>query len=253
MSADSDPAASLPPPIPGEPVSAPPGPESVRAGGARWTAVDAVMGVALVVGLLFLGAIPVYLIAGDSGLDATIGSQVVTEGAFLGAALFLAGRDTSLAAAFEALGMRRPRRPWIGTMLLALLMYLAFAATFASLVTDPEQVDVADELGFDQSTLGAISAAFLIVLVAPVAEEVFFRGFFFGGLRTRLPFVFAALLSGVFFGAIHLTTGNIAVGVQLSVLGIVLAYLYERSGSLWSPIALHAINNALAFAVLVST
>ena len=40
--------------------------------------------------------------------------------------------------------------------------------------------------------------------------------------------------------------------LQLAVLGIVLAWLYERTGSLWPPIALHVFNNALAFAVLVS-
>jgi membrane protease YdiL (CAAX protease family) len=227
--------------------------ETETAAAARWGVGETLLGVAMVIGLLFLGGIPVFLIAGDSGLDATIGSQVVLEAALLGTALFIAGRETNLPAAVRALGLRRPAVPWIGLTLLGLLVYLGFAVLFASLVANPEQVDVADQLGFDQSLLGAISAALLIVIVAPVAEEVFFRGFFFGGLRARLPFPWAALLSGLFFGSIHLTTGDAAVAVQLSVLGIVLAYLYERTGSLWAPIALHTINNALAFIVLVST
>jgi membrane protease YdiL (CAAX protease family) len=248
--------SSFPPPYGGRYEHQPPPPQGSkpRAGGlAHWSVGDTVIGVAMVIGLLFLGGIPVYLLAGDSGLDATIGSQVVLEAALLATALFFAARDVSLDKASAALGLRRPVVPWVGTTLLALLAYLGFAVIFASLVADPEQVDVADELGFDQSTLGAISAGILIVIVAPLAEEVFFRGFFFGGLRARMPFVWAALISGAFFGSIHLTTGNLAVGVQLSVLGIVLAYLYERSGSLWSPIALHTINNGLAFLVLVST
>jgi membrane protease YdiL (CAAX protease family) len=41
--------------------------------------------------------------------------------------------------------------------------------------------------------------------------------------------------------------------VPLAVLGAMLAWLYERTGTLWAPIALHAANNALAFAFLVST
>ncbi len=257
MTQEPGPESTFPPPYGGqfEQPPPPPPPDSPpgAASRAHWSVGDAVIGVAMVVGLLILGGIPVYLLAGDSGLDVTIGSQVVLEAALLSTALFFAARGVSLDRAFAALGLRRPVVPWVGATLLALLAYLGFAVIFASLVADPEQVDVADELGFDQSTLGAISAGILIVLVAPLAEEVFFRGFFFGGLRARMPFVWAALLSGVFFGSIHLTTGNVAVGVQLSVLGIVLAYLYERSGSLWSPIALHTINNGLAFLVLVGT
>lgn len=257
MTQDQGSPSSFPPPYGGrfkdQPPPPPPDSKPRAPSGAHWGVGDAVIGVAMVFGLVFLGTIPVYLLAGDSGLDATIGSQVVLEAALLATALFFAARDVSLDRAYAALGLHRPAGPWVGTTLLALLAYLGFALIFASLVADPEQVDVADELGFDQSTLGAISAGILIVIVAPVAEEVFFRGFFFGGLRARLPFVWAALISGVFFGSIHLTTGNVAVGVQLSVLGIVLAYLYERSGSLWSPIALHAINNGLAFLVLVGT
>jgi membrane protease YdiL (CAAX protease family) len=42
------------------------------------------------------------------------------------------------------------------------------------------------------------------------------------------------------------------VVVQLTVFGLALAWLYERTGSLWPPMALHVLNNALAFAVLTS-
>ena len=152
-----------------------------------------------------------------------------------------------------ALGVRRPRVPWGGITALTFFCYILFAVVFSQLVADPEQVDVADQLGFDQSTLGAISAAILIVLLAPLAEEVFFRGLFFGGLRARLPFFAAALITGAFFGAIHLVGGNWAVAVQLAVLGFALCFLYERTGSLWAPMTVHTINNALAFMVLVST
>lgn len=242
------PSRDQPPP----PVVAPE-PTPPAAGGA-WGVVGAVGGVGLAVGLIILGSIPVLLIAGDSGLDATIGSQLVLEAAFLGTALYFASRGvSSLAAALEALGVRRPQVPWLGTTALVFFAYIAFAIVFSQLVADPEQVDVADQLGFDQSTLGAISAGLLIVLVAPLAEETFFRGLFFGGLRARFPFLVAALLSGAFFGVIHLVGGNWAVAVQLGVLGVALAYLYERTGTLWAPITLHGVNNALAFLVLVST
>ncbi len=204
--------------------------------------------------LVVFGTIPVFALAGEDGLDATIGSQLVLEGAFLGAAIYFATRGgIALAAALGRLGLRRPRVPWLGVTALTFFAYLVFAVLFSQLIADPEQVDVADQLGFDQSTLGAISAAFLIVMLAPLAEEVFFRGLFFGGLRARLSFPAAALISGAFFGSIHLVGGNWAVAVQLAVLGVGLAYLYERTGSLWAPISLHTVNNALAFLVLVSS
>ena len=47
-------------------------------------------------------------------------------------------------------------------------------------------------------------------------------------------------------------TGSWGVVVQLTVLGIALAWVYERTGSIWPSIGIHALNNALAFALLAS-
>ena len=93
---------------------------------------------------------------------------------------------------------------------------------------------------------------FLIVIVAPVSEEVFFRGFMFAGLRRSMPLWIAAVISAVVWGSLHLTGGNVGVAIQLAVFGVILAYLYERSGSLWAPIMAHGLNNAIAFLYLVT-
>ena len=93
---------------------------------------------------------------------------------------------------------------------------------------------------------------FAVERVAPVAEEIFFRGFFFAGLRRSLPFWAAALISGAVFGVIHLSTGDFGVAGQLAIFGIVLAWLYEEHDSLVPAIALHVLNNAIAFTFLVS-
>jgi len=58
-----------------------------------------------------------------------------------------------------------------------------------------------------------------------------------------------ALLSALIFGAIHFEFFKL---VQLSILGVILALLFEKTGSLWSPITLHAINNTLAYIYLLS-
>jgi membrane protease YdiL (CAAX protease family) len=248
-------AGSQPPPPTGPALEGPAAPPlgAPLGGPAAWSPGDALLGVLYVFAAVFVGGGIVFALAGGSGLDATIGAQVVLELAFLGSAFLIASRKAGRDRAGWALGLRRPSAPWAGATALAFFGYLAFAVVFTQLVAEPEQTDVADELGFSVSTFGAIAAGLLIVGVAPVAEEIFFRGFFYGGMRSRLPFALAAGISGAFFGLIHFTTGNWAAVAQLAVLGIILCWLYERTGSLIPPIAMHLVNNALAFSVLVST
>ncbi len=90
----------------------------------------------------------------------------------------------------------------------------------------------------------------LIVLVAPIVEEIVFRGYLQGQLsrifgESRLP----VLISGALFAALHMPgTGAKAVG--LLVMGTVLALVRARTGSVWPGMAVHAIWNAMVLAVL---
>ncbi|HEX5549152.1 MAG TPA: CPBP family intramembrane glutamic endopeptidase [Ktedonobacterales bacterium] len=90
------------------------------------------------------------------------------------------------------------------------------------------------------SSLALIAGA---VLVAPICEEIFFRGFLFGGLLHRMSFWPAALLSAFLFGLAHGDVGSFAV---LFVFGVVLAFVRWRTGSIWPGIVIHAANNATA-------
>ncbi len=98
----------------------------------------------------------------------------------------------------------------------------------------------------------SIAQGILVVGLAPISEELFFRGFLFGGLRGRLSFWPAALISGVFFGLIHLLGGTLAVIPPLAAFGVLLAWLYERTGSIGPPILMHALQNAIAFTITIS-
>lgn len=72
-------------------------------------------------------------------------------------------------------------------------------------------------------------------------------------MRRTLPFVAAAVISAVIFGAFHYTgTSSLTVLPQLAVLGLALAWIYERTGSIYPTMAVHAINNTLAFIILTS-
>jgi membrane protease YdiL (CAAX protease family) len=81
------------------------------------------------------------------------------------------------------------------------------------------------------------------VVVAPVVEEVFFRGFVFAGLRPGYGWRWAAVISSGLFALIHFTPTAI---IPIFFLGYIFAYLYHRSNSLWPAIMMHAATNALA-------
>ena len=73
----------------------------------------------------------------------------------------------------------------------------------------------------------------LITVFAPLGEELFFRGFFFGSLRNwRGPWL-AAVLTGLVFGAIHAGSSPVGYLVPLAIFGIGLCLLYEWTGSLY--------------------
>lgn len=82
-----------------------------------------------------------------------------------------------------------------------------------------------------------------LVVVAPVAEEIMFRGLFQRGLQHRLRPTPALLISSLVFAAIHVQVLTFPV---LFVLGLEFGWLYQRTGSLWPGIVAHAVNNLLA-------
>jgi membrane protease YdiL (CAAX protease family) len=185
-------------------------------------------------------------------LAARLVTQALLAVTLVGIAFVVAGGKAGGTASSQALGLRRPFRSPVGMAAAAYLGYIVIALLYSSFV-HPHQEDVTRDLGFGHGALGTIAAGVLIVVAAPFSEEVFFRGFIFGGLRRRLSFPVAAVLSGVIFGIFHFT-GPDSVGVvpQLAFLGFALAWLYEETGSIYPTIAVHAVNNALAFAILTS-
>lgn len=167
--------------------------------------------------------------------------------------LFLRLRKT----AWSAIGLVRPRLRDAGYaaggyILYLLLVQFVVQPIAARLTTvDFEQ---RQELGYNLEATGAeLLIVFVgLVILPPLIEELVTRGFLFTGLRTRMPFVIAAVLSSVVFGLAHLEgqSMNWAAAINTFTLALVLAYLREKTDSLWSPIGLHAINNGLAFLVL---
>ncbi|HET8863214.1 MAG TPA: type II CAAX endopeptidase family protein, partial [Solirubrobacterales bacterium] len=212
---------------------------------ATWGPQLAVGGVLLALGVGILMGIPAVIVDSPGDGDLSTGANVIVQLAtalgFLLVPIAIASRwgEASLREALRRLGVRRFGGEAIGWMVVAAIAYLVFAALYASLFGVPEQEDIAESFG----TLPL--QILLIVIVAPISEEICFRGMVFGGLRTRLPAWAAALISGLIFGLLHALTGFSAVP-PLMAFGVILALLYERTGSIVPGILLHMLNNSVA-------
>lgn len=169
---------------------------------------------------------------------------------FILAPLLMAGWFAARPKA-EDFGLAPPRRPWIALALL-LAIYLTFVVLSGlwveALGIDSED-QLPDELGVDESVINLVLVLFLVTVMAPVAEELLFRGYVYRALRNGTGMWVAALLSGVIFGGIHLGSSPVGFIVPLCILGVGLALLYQWTGSLYAPVALHAFNNSIAFGV----
>lgn len=86
------------------------------------------------------------------------------------------------------------------------------------------------------------------VVVAPLVEETVFRGYLMAAFARRFGFVAAALGSSVVFGLVHLASGPVSASFAF-LLGLVLCWVYKKSGSLWMSVLIHAATNALAFTI----
>ena len=88
-------------------------------------------------------------------------------------------------------------------------------------------------------------------VLAPLVEEIFFRGFLFQGFRARYGWVTSMLLSSAIFGIAHLDPASL---IPTFILGNLLAYLYHRTNSVWPGVIVHVLVNTfgLAFVYFVS-
>ncbi len=234
-----------PPPAPSAPVDELPWP--------MWTAFVAVIS-ALVVGNV-LGAI-VIAIAVGGGADSndlpvawTMVANAVFQLSLLGTAWFFA--RTYGGATARRFGLRTVRLwPAAGWAVLAIVGYYVFQAVWISALNLQNETDeITNKLQNDPTTATVALIAVFAVVVAPIVEELFFRGYVFTALRSSLPTGWAAVITGVIFGAVHGFGSPIGFLVPLAVLGIVLCLVYWKTGSLLWCIALHLTNNAIALSV----
>jgi membrane protease YdiL (CAAX protease family) len=234
----------------GPPPPPPPPADPQKPSWPLWTAF-----VALLSGLLcgnVLGAI-VYSIAGASGYD----TDPLPVGFMLLANLLFDAALVVSAVVFARLGGRvspailglRPAKAWFAVKwaAAAAITYFVVSALWIGLLhLENETDDITKTLKDDPTAATVAGIALFAVVIAPIVEELFFRGFVFPALREKLNVGWAAIGTGLLFGAVHAFGSPIGFLVPLAVLGTLLCLLYWKTGSIYPCIALHAVNNCIA-------
>jgi membrane protease YdiL (CAAX protease family) len=183
-------------------------------------------------------------------------SDVVFDLAFVAAALYFARLNGRPRAA--DFGFRRIHfRLGLSAFVLAAIGYYVVTAGYSTLFKLHGSDKLPSELGVSRSNAALVGAAVFVCVIAPMAEEFFFRGFFFGVLRRWRIMVFgrnigtwvAAIITGILFGLAHTGSASSQYLIPLGFLGFVLCLVRWRTRSLYPCMALHSFNNALALGV----
>ena len=224
-------------------------PELPTAARPPWPPWYAPVALLAALGAITFAALPVLPLILVSGLSDTLGAiallvlALLQDGVFVGAAVLFAGFSRTPRA--WHFGVRAtPFWPTLGWTLLAFAVMLGIEVGAIELF-GVDETDF-EQLG-DLSPLAAIAIAIVVVVLAPVAEEVFFRAFFYRALRTRLRVWSASLITGCIFASVHLQYYSEPVLLLvIAAFGIGQCLLYERTGSLFAVIATHAAFNMVA-------
>ena len=140
------------------------------------------------------------------------------------------------------------------TVVLSYLAYLAISFVITTILAT-NQLEVPGYEAqdsylpmFGTDWLGFTVAVIFIVGIAPFLEELFFRGFIYRVFTKTWPVWLGSILAAVLFALAHFQLNSF---FPLFLLGLILNYIYHRTGSVWTAVAFHAMNNAIAFGVNV--
>lgn len=165
------------------------------------------------------------------------------------------GQDASAALGLQLRGLARP-------MLSGLAVFCAFLPVLVAVRYGWQWVlDWLNGGGLDhvqqsvrlleksQSVPVVAQLAVAAVLVAPVVEEMFFRGLLYGTLKRHVRPAFAMAAVGVLFGLVH---PPVAAQIPMCIFGALLCYIYEKTGRLVVPIAIHLLFNLYSIGLIMS-
>jgi membrane protease YdiL (CAAX protease family) len=176
--------------------------------------------------------------------------QVIVYAAALAAAIFIPWKLFKFKTTRDEIGMRG--LPTWTDLLLApigfiVTLFAAGALTMLMMAILPDvNWEQAQEVGYHglYRMQDFIMAFICLVVLAPLCEEIIFRGWLYGKLRFRMPALLAILIVSVLFGIMH---GQWNVGVTVFAMSLGMCVLREFTGTIWAGVLLHMIKNGIAF------
>ena len=234
--------------------------------------VDVVLIGALTFGLTFLFGFSYSIYLGTQGYDAQeiLGHLDLPEGQtsaitlglvalFVGPIVFVSFFAWLRGLRMTDFGICRSERRYFYHAAVGLIV-LSSGGVWLETFLDAATIELLDDannvLLAPEGVMLFVSLA-LVVLLVPFGEELFFRVALYDALAARMPPLAAALLGTSVYTLVHtqyLMLGGLAASVglfQIFMLGGILTWLYARSRSIWPSFMLHAVNNAIAFSVII--
>jgi len=163
-------------------------------------------------------------------------------------------------ATLRNIGLIKPRLKDVGFGLLATPVYFILYIVSVDLATyffPSLNVNQHQQIGFTNvHGPGQLIVTFIsLAILPPLVEEVMVRGLLYSSFKKWLPTILAVLLTSGLFAAAHLPEGGASgplyiAAIDTFVLSLVLIFLREKTGGLWSSITLHFIKNSIAFLAL---
>jgi len=228
----------------------------------RWRDLIPVL-VFIVAGVILVIAILISLAAGNRWFYRANAETIVLLATLAIYLAFGAGLAVALRRMKAPLVFLRVRRPTLSDLRLVAVLVIPWyvgitlvSALSALLFNGGHAVPGNSRALFVQHPqgIGTLILALLVTAVAaPVCEEIFFRGMLLQLLRQRLPLWIAVVLSAAAFGLAHASPAiSLALLPVFFYMGVVLAVLYVRSGSLTNTMLLHGLNNAVGTVLVYS-
>ncbi len=161
--------------------------------------------------------------------------------------------SVSMSTLCKTLGLRRfnlvRTLPWIIGLMVLIFVFddlytYAISVLHLHIMTN-DQVVLQQGKVAPLTTYGVLLGS---IIIAPICEELFFRGFVLPGLLHEMSPVWAVLISAALFATAHVDPGTF---LPLFAIGIALGFVRLRSGSVWASISLHMLNNTLASVIIV--
>ena len=225
-------------------------------GPVPWTVGDIAKAIAAVILLLIPASFAIiYLIlAVSETLDSSWAYWALTGIALYGFMLLAVWRLSVVkyrcgwdALGFRSLNVKRASILAVVVIGAALVINLLYGALIEYLGLGPLEPDPVP-VRYTEGNLNLAALSFLALIAAPVAEETFFRGFVFAGVGKRLGFGWGAILSALLFALAHIDPGAL---IPIFFLGLLLAWLYARTRSIWACIFTHCLYNSIALLFVI--